>query len=264
MEGVPSVENYRRNQGNRMKPQIEVVQQAEETEAQIVAACRELSARADDCKWQIGRLAHEWTQRLAKGRTDEDFAKLIGLSRQQVQARREVWSTYGDVCNTYCRLSWSHFLAVQAWDDAPEWLAEANENEWSVATMKRMRDVRQRMDNGEDLTEPVEPVSESDELPYAPVFDLTMDETESDSPEHVADADPYQNPASVVKSTPRDFPVDEPPGPVNVAETKPDAIRAALESIDALIEAIKTRADSHERSVVAAKLRRLADEIEGN
>ena len=252
-----------------MRPQIEIVQQAEETEAQIVAACRELSARADDCKWQIGRLAYEWTQRLAKGRTDEDFAKMIGLSRQQVQARREVWSTYGDVCNTYCKLSWSHFLAVQAWDDADEWLAEANENEWSVATMKRMRDVRQRMDNGDDLTECSEQCADSTDVDSVHMDD---DEIQSagqaegfEDAEHVADADPYQKPPSIVKPTPRDFPVDEPPGPVNVAEAKPDAIRAAIESISALIEAIDaTNADDHQRKLFAAKLRRWADEIEGS
>ena len=126
------------------------------SESKLVAVCRELLASIDDSKWQIGRLAHAWTQRYANGRTDEDFGKLIGLPQQQVNQRRLVWATFGDVYHTCGKLGWSHFREVLNWDDAEEWLAEANDNKWSVATMKRMRDVRQRMQHGEDLTQPAD------------------------------------------------------------------------------------------------------------
>lgn len=61
-----------------------IVRQAEETEAQLVSVCRELVEKIDDCKWQVGRLVHDWTRRFAKGRTDADFGLLVGLSEDQV------------------------------------------------------------------------------------------------------------------------------------------------------------------------------------
>jgi hypothetical protein len=82
-----------------------IVRQAEETEEQIVSVCRELVEKIDDCKWQVGRLAHEWTKRFARGRTDADFGQLVGLSEDQVQRRRKVFSTYGDVSASMRKLS---------------------------------------------------------------------------------------------------------------------------------------------------------------
>ena len=255
------------------------VQQAEETEAQIVAACRELIAKIDDSKWQIGRLAHEWTQRHAKGRTDEDFGKLIGLPQQQVNQRRLVWATFGDVYHTCGKLGWSHFREVLSWEDAEEWLAEANANEWSVATMKRMRDVRQRIDNGDDLTEPNEHFGDSEELrPELTTVDSGHSDSTGKDPLHVADADPYQKPPSNVVSTPRDF-ADEPESPARpAAETRDQTqpaepvpaaptvasvtIDNAINNIAALVTALKPQLKGKTGHTLAAQLRRWADEID--
>ncbi len=248
------------------------VQHAEETEAQIVAACRELIAKIDDSKWQIGRLAHEWTQRHAKGRTDEDFGKLIGLPQQQVNQRRLVWATFGDVYHSSGNLSWTHFREVLTWDDAEEWLAEANENHWSVATMKRMRDVRQRIDNGDDLTEPNEHFGDSEES--ATVRDIrTVDD--------VQDVDPHQRPPSNVKHTPNDFDDEPEPAARPVAphrDATPDAgesmaapktepvrnvtIDNAINNIAALVTALKPQLKGKSGHTLAAQLRRWADEID--
>lgn len=136
------------------------VQTAEETEQQLIEATISDIAKESDCKWSVGRRAHLWTQEFAGERSDADFAELVGLSRAQVQQRRQVYATYADVCNTYCNLGWSHFVVVLGWDDADEWLGDANQGNWSVAKMKEMRDrtrgALDRIDRGEDLTQPNE------------------------------------------------------------------------------------------------------------
>jgi len=229
-----------------------VVRQAEQTEQQIVEAVKAAIAQIDDCKWTVGRLAHEWTERYANGRTDEDFAKLVGLSRANVQQRRQVFATYGDVCKTFCKLSWSHFLVVLDWNDADEWLASANDNRWSVATMKRMRDIQNRADNGEDLSQPTEPVE--------------------DESEHVADVDPYKAEPSIVKPTPkeptqettvREFPEsDRTAGVIDPPPTtqKPTALTGIVDRLDALFCAIEAELDTKaERKQIAEQLRQRAD-----
>jgi hypothetical protein len=242
-----------------MRVDTAMVQPAELTESQIVADCRRLVGRECDCKWKIGQHSHDWTQRHAKGRTDEDFARLVGLTQQQVQIRRQVWGMFGDVYPTWDKVSWSHYREVLTWPDAEEWLAEANDNGWSVSMMKRMRGIRERVDNGDDLTEP----ADADDEP-----EINRDQ-QTDEPEHVADADPYQREPSIVLPTPRDFPADPEPPAENVARqpeqaSGADAIRAAIESIAELVEAVKPKADGMQRKLFAAKLRRWADELDGD
>lgn len=232
------------------EPITAAVQQAEETEQQIVAVCKELMSKIEDCKWGIGRLANDWTKRFAAGRTDEDFGKLIGLSRQQVQARRETWAQFGDVCHTYCNLSWSHFVVVRTWPDAEEWLAEADKHRWPVAMMTNMRSVRERMDRGEDLTQPAggDGCDGGDEDGPA---------EGPDDEDHVGDVDPYQKPRSIVKPTPRDFPVEpEPPA-------KPVPRDELGDVLTAIRKAVKLIRGDSDRQRFAGELRRMADEIEG-
>ena len=241
-----------------MRVDTAMVQPAELTESQIVADCRRLVGRECDCKWKIGQHSHDWTQRHAKGRTDEDFARLVGLTQQQVQIRRQVWGMFGDVYPTWDKVSWSHYREVLTWPDAEEWLAEANDNGWSVSMMKRMRGIRERVDNGDDLTEP----ADADDEP-----EINRDQ-QTDEPEHVADADPYQREPSIVLPTPRDFPADPEPPAKNVARLPDQAawhevISHATESITDLVEAAK-QAGGMQRKLFAAKLRRWADELDGD
>ena len=245
-----------------MRVDTAMVQPAELTESQIVADCRRLVGREGDCKWKIGQHAHEWTQRHARGRTDADFANLVGLSREQVTMRRQVWATFGDVCNSSYKVSWTHYREVMTWADAEEWLAEANDNGWSVSMMKRMRGIRERVDNGDDLTEPAD-----DDPDISRVDESSRDEPTAEL-EHVADADPYQKPPSIVLPTPRDFPADPEPPAKNVARLPDQAawhevISHATESITDLVEAAK-QAGGMQRKLFAAKLRRWADELDGD
>ena len=130
---------------------------AAETESQLVETAQVAVSR---CNWVVGRCAAEWTRRYARGRTDADFAALVGLSADQVYQRRRVWETFADVRERYETAAepgvpqkgprWSHFYVALTWDDAPECLDWAAENEATVAEMKAYR----RALHGEDLSAP--------------------------------------------------------------------------------------------------------------
>lgn len=124
-------------------PELETVEASEE----------ELISRAQmavsQCNWVLGECAASWTQRYARGRTDADFGQMVGLSSDQIYQRRRVWETFGDVYKNYSQLKWSHFYVSLNWDDAPECLQWAVENEATVSEMKAWR----RALRGEDLTQ---------------------------------------------------------------------------------------------------------------
>lgn len=123
------------------------VRHVQDEERQLIAKAR---SAVSECAWLVGGCAAEWTQRFARGRTDADFGELVGLDGQQVRQRRAVWETFSDVRDSYPCIKFSHFRAALNWDDAPEALAWANENQASVKEMTAWR----RMQNGEDLTAP--------------------------------------------------------------------------------------------------------------
>lgn len=105
------------------------------------------------CNWLVGACAAQWTRKYARGRTDADFANLVGLSPDQVYQRRRVWETFGDVYRDYVKLKWSHFYLALNWDDAPECLQWADENEATVAEMRAWR----RAQRGEDTAHEAPP-----------------------------------------------------------------------------------------------------------
>ncbi|MFN0198361.1 MAG: hypothetical protein ACKVT0_16565 [Planctomycetaceae bacterium] len=104
------------------------------------------------CNWVVGECAAKWTEKYARGRTDADFGQLIDVTPDQVYQRRRVWETFGDVYLNYPGLSWSHFYVALNWDDAPECLAWAIENESTVAGMKAWR----RVSRGESAEDELE------------------------------------------------------------------------------------------------------------
>jgi len=118
----------------------------EETEAQLIA--RALSALSE-CRWTVGECASAWTTRYARGRTDADFANLVGLTADQIYQRRRVWESFAALRPEFPTLKWSHFYSALAWDDALECLQWAAGNEATVAEMKAWR----RVQRGEDLME---------------------------------------------------------------------------------------------------------------
>lgn len=116
------------------------------SEQDLVQIARDALSR---CNWIVGKCAAEWTQRYARGRTDADFAQLVGLSSDQVFQRRRVWETFGDVYEDYPALRWSHFYIAVNWDDSAECLQWADENGATVAEMRAWR----RAMRGEDVAE---------------------------------------------------------------------------------------------------------------
>lgn len=122
------------------------------SEHDLVQIARDALSR---CNWIVGKCAADWTERHARGRTDADFADLVGLSSDQVFQRRRVWETFGDVYESYAQLKWSHFYVALNWDDAPECLQWADENGATIAEMRAWR----RALLGEDLSEPAEEFS---------------------------------------------------------------------------------------------------------
>ena len=118
-----------------------------ESEEQLIEKAQTAVSQSN---WVVGECAAKWTTKYARGRTDADFGALVGLSGDQVYQRRRVWETFADVDGDYNELKWSHFYVALNWDDAPECLQWAQENEASVAEMKAWR----RAMHGEDLTQP--------------------------------------------------------------------------------------------------------------
>jgi hypothetical protein len=78
--------------------------------SEITESEDELISRAQlavsQCNWSVGECAAKWTQKYARGRTDADFASLLGLSPDQIFQRRRVWETFADVHATYPTLKW--------------------------------------------------------------------------------------------------------------------------------------------------------------
>ena len=116
-----------------------------ESEEQLIETAQNAVSKSN---WVVGECAAKWTKKYARGRTDQDFGIMVGLSSDQIYQRRRVWESFGDVVEEYSQLKWSHFYVALNWDDAPECLQWAEENEASVAEMKAWR----KAQHGEDLS----------------------------------------------------------------------------------------------------------------
>lgn len=127
---------------------------AGETEAQLIATAQEAVSQ---CRWVVGECAAKWTARYARGRTDADFATLIGLTSDQVYQRRRVWETFAAARGDFPQLKWSHFYTALTWDDAAECLKWAADMQATVAEMRAWR----RAQRGEDLTTDALPEEEA-------------------------------------------------------------------------------------------------------
>jgi hypothetical protein len=115
-----------------------------ETEEHLIETAQNAVSKSN---WVVGECAAKWTKKYARGRTDQDFGVMVGLSGDQIYQRRRVWECFSDVHVEY-QLKWSHFYVALNWDDAPECLQWAEENEASVAEMKAWR----KAQRGEDLS----------------------------------------------------------------------------------------------------------------
>jgi hypothetical protein len=96
--------------------------------------------------WEKGRIIAQWREALEEQDlpvaeySDEAWARLVGgITGQHVGRLRRVYQRFGNTCEQYAGLFWSHFQAALDWNDAEMWLEGAVQNEWSVAAMRRSR-----------------------------------------------------------------------------------------------------------------------------
>jgi len=169
------------------------------SEEQIIASAKSCVGAESGSKWLIGRLAHEWTVAYAKGRTDADFAEMIGgLQTFQVTQRRLVYAAFGDVSTSRLNLSWTHYREAAGWDDAEEWLAEADQNEWSVARMiQERKEAYAPVDDNEFYDEPA-----SEPAPAKLRVKKEKTETVAEDDEDEEPATETAEPASTLPSPP--------------------------------------------------------------
>ncbi|MCH8839676.1 MAG: hypothetical protein IH831_03190 [Planctomycetes bacterium] len=96
--------------------------------------------------WEKGRIICQWREALMTNGaavteySDEAWTQLVGgVTSQHVGRLRRVYQRFGEVCDQYPGLYWSHFQAALEWDDAEMWLEGAIRNEWSISQMRGKR-----------------------------------------------------------------------------------------------------------------------------
>ena len=96
--------------------------------------------------WEKGRIICQWREALSaagaapQSATDEAWCRRVGnLTPQHCGRLRRVWQRFGEVCDRYSGLYWSHFHAALEWSDAEMWLEGAVQNDWSIAQMVHQR-----------------------------------------------------------------------------------------------------------------------------
>lgn len=162
-----------------------------ETETELFDRAQQAVSQSN---WIVGECAAKWTVKYGRGRTDADFGRQIGLSGDQVFQRRRVWETFADVHPNYPDLKWSHFYVALNWNDAPECLQWAQENQTTVAEMKAWR----RAQNGEDLSQ------QDDDGFDEWAADLSTLNLSSDQAHAVRDPDDFQSGGDGTSGEPRE------------------------------------------------------------
>jgi hypothetical protein len=96
--------------------------------------------------WEKGRIIHQWRETLrqadaaAADCTDDAWSRQVGnVTPQHVGRLRRVFERFGEVCEQYPGLYWSHFQAAIDWPDAEMYLQGAVESDWSVSEMRNQR-----------------------------------------------------------------------------------------------------------------------------
>ena len=96
--------------------------------------------------WEKGRIICQWRDALveagasAAACSDEAWSRRVGsVTPQHVGRLRRVFQRFGQTCDQYAGLYWSHFQAALDWLDAEMWLEGAVQNGWSVAQMRGQR-----------------------------------------------------------------------------------------------------------------------------
>jgi hypothetical protein len=122
----------------------------EERATLLLAASTEYVGRwnrlVSTTNWEKGRIICQWREALrqadapAATSTDEAWSRQVGnVTPQHVGRLRRVYDRFGQVCEQYDGLFWSHFQAALDWPDAEMYLQGAVESGWSIAEMRNQR-----------------------------------------------------------------------------------------------------------------------------
>lgn len=215
--------------------------------------------------WVVGQCASIWCERFAKGRTDEDFAKLIGMSRQQVNNRRRVYERFCSISSKLPSLTFWHFATAIAWDDAEaclEW-AEENSTPLDLVSIEEMRSYRCKVLGHEESTNFAdEPLAEEPE----PDLPASETKTKPDQLEH--DRDPAEQSGSETTTPPEYTPFrSEAKTPHEQlsdqsAADRVKAIRSGLRIITRAFEKLAEINDERIGPVLSEHVDRLLDEFD--
>ena len=154
-----------------------------DTEQGLIEEARRAVSQAN---WILGECAVRWCEQYARGRTDADFGKLVGVTGDKIYKCRRVSEVFGAV-DFVPRVSWSHYYEALNWDDAAECIEWAVQNEASLAEMKAWR----RAMHGEDLTTP----ANADRVDHSPFRGTAETPTTSKG-----SSNPIATPATVERS----------------------------------------------------------------
>ena len=123
--------------------EIDTMTADEALSSPFVGRWNELISRTN---WEKGHIINQWRQTLIDSGvpstqySDEAWAQQVGgVTAPHVGRLRRVFDRFGDTCETYPQLSWTHFLAAMDWDDAPLWLQGASDGGWSVSALRKQR-----------------------------------------------------------------------------------------------------------------------------
>lgn len=117
--------------------------ESDDASAPFVGKWNRLVSRTN---WEKGRIICQWREALveagasASACSDEAWAVRVGgVSAGHVGRLRRVWQRFGDTCDDFDGLYWTHFLVAMDWDDAEMWLEGAARSGWSVSQMRAQR-----------------------------------------------------------------------------------------------------------------------------
>lgn len=211
---------------------------------------QELIAKArlavTSCNWSLGECAHQWTDKYSRGRTDFDFAELVGNDTQagHVGRCRRVWATFcvaeglETVRTRWPWLSWSHFDKARAFvEHAVEALDWAQVNDapirgmqaWACETWPELRSQTQQL----EATEQQE---------AAALESMAQQQASPVDQSAPVQADDIEDGESIATR-------EEIPEPANYSPVKP-VLRALVKSIEAFRSGLFQKADPDQQSEI--------------
>lgn len=242
------------------------------TEAGLVERARRA---VEGANWVVGECASEWHRLYARGRTDADFARMIGVSRRHVQSCRAVWDRFRGGNKKLAlegQLSWTHYREALSWPNAEQYLRRAASEGASVAQMRRwwQADHKERstevprMDRRRNESPP------KDDAERAPQDDRKTPVTAAIGAKGPSPSQHFEPPSAGAGGSPvlhQGEPVADPaPAPATAEDTQPERLfgigpESVVERIDSLLSDWEKTASAEDREAVRSHLQQRAERL---